>query len=262
MTRKLYRGIMADLDGTVNRGDLLLPGARAVYEDLTRAGIRWVFLSNNATLMASDIAEKVKNLGIPVSGDQVVNSAVCLIDGLTGRFPSARVLVVGEPRLFQGLRDARVTLEDDPDKADVVVVAMDRDFNYDKLRRAQRAILRGALFWATNLDASLPVEDGFLPGAGSIVAAVSTAAGRPPDKVFGKPSPDMASLALDRMGLRPESCVVVGDRMETDILFARNAKIDSALVLTGATSREDLSDFTYAPDHVLESISELPTLFR
>jgi len=143
-------------------------------------------------------------------------------------------------------------------EAEIVVTAMDTGFTYDKLKRAHRAISNGARFWATNLDATFPAAGGFLPGAGSIVASVATAVGRPPDRVFGKPSPDMAELALEILGLTAECCLVVGDRMETDILFARNAGMDSVLVLTGATTREALADFSYSPDHVLESLADLP----
>lgn len=262
MIKKSYRAILADLDGTVNRGDRLVPGAEEVYRELTESGVRWVFLSNNATVLAADLAEKISALGLPVSENQVVTSASALIDGLKKECPTARVMVVGEERLSQGLRNAGIRVENGTCRVDLVVTAMDRHFDYEKLRKAQAALLAGALFWATNLDASLPVADGFLPGAGSIVAAISTAAGRTPDRVFGKPSPDMASLVLELLGLPAALCLVVGDRMETDILFSRNAGIDSALVLTGATSREDLARFPYTPDYLFDSISDLRTLFR
>ena len=241
---KRYRAILADLDGTVNRGNILIPGAKIQYDELSKRGIRWLFLSNNATSPSSDIAAQVNRLGLDVSEDQVVNSAAALIHGLAAEYASARVLVVGEARLIDALKHAGIRLVEEPDETDILVVAMDRGFTYDKLRRAQAAIHGGALFWATNRDASLPVEGGLLPGAGSMVAAIATAAGRQPDRVLGKPSPDMATLALEILGLPKDACLVVGDRMETDILFARNAGIDSALVLTGATSREDLPAFS------------------
>ena len=169
--------------------------------------------------------------------------------------------MVGEPPLEQGLRAAGIEVTTGDGPTDIVVTAMDRGFNYEKLRLAQQAILNGAAFWATNRDNSLPVETGFLPGAGSIVAAVAAAVGREPDRVFGKPSRDIAEIALDILGLPAEACLLMGDRMETDILCAHNAGIDSALVLTGAASREDLSRFDFAPDYVLESVAELPSLF-
>ncbi|MBM3303322.1 MAG: HAD-IIA family hydrolase, partial [Deltaproteobacteria bacterium] len=212
MKNKTYRGILADLDGTVNRGKLLIPGAQTVYRELSARGIRWVFVSNSATRLAQDLAEKIRGLGIEVSTDQVVNSAVALIHSLTTEQAGARVMVIGEPRLVEGIEHAGVITTEEPDKTDIVTVAMDTGFTYDKMKRAFQALQNGALFWATNLDASFPVSHGFLPGAGSIVAAVATACGRPPDRVFGKPSPDMAHIAMRILGLPAHSCLMVGDR--------------------------------------------------
>lgn len=258
---KTYRGILADLDGTMNRGRSLLPGAATAYEHLTDKGIRWVFVSNSATRMPTDIADTIKGLGLNVTADRVVNSAVGLIHALKTELPGNRVMVIGEPRLIAGMKRAGVSITDDPALTDVVVVALDTGFSYDKLKRAHLAIQNGARFWATNLDASYPASHGFLPGAGSIVASIATAVGRKPDRVFGKPAPDMALLALEILGLPAEACLMVGDRMETDILFAGNAGIDSALVLTGAASREDLATYSYSPDYVFDSIADIVSLF-
>lgn len=261
MKNKSYKGILADLDGTVNRGSTIIPGARDTYVELADRGVKWVFVSNAATRMASDIARKINRLGIPVSDRQVINSAAALVRALELDYRDARVMVIGEPKLIEGV-EAVSTVTDDPDSTDVVTVALDTSFTYEKLRRAHRAIQNGSLFWATNLDATYPVAEGFLPGAGSVVAAVATAVGRPPDRVFGKPYPDMAFLALELLGLDAESCLVVGDRMETDILFAKNAGMDAALVLTGATGSEHLGEFDYAPDFVFDSINEIRALFE
>lgn len=258
---KSYRGILADLDGTLHRGNLLIPGVDATYRVLTEKGIRWLFLSNNAAALPSDIATKVTGLGIPVTQDQVVTSASALISTLTEEYSDARIMVVGQPRLATGIREAGIRVVEEPDETDIVVVALDKGFTYEKLKRAHAAIRKGAVFWATNLDPTFPVPDGFEPGAGSVVAAVATAAGRPPDRVFGKPNRDMALLALKRLKIPAAMCLVVGDRMETDILFARNAGMDSALVLTGATARDDLAKFSYAPDFVFDSMVEMAELF-
>lgn len=261
MAEKSYRGILADLDGTVNRGKLLIPAADRVYRDLSAKGIRWMFISNGATQLASDIAETIRGFGLSVSAHQVVNSASALFRALEQQYNGVRIMVIGEPRLMEGVREAGAILTDDPDEIEVVVAALDRGFTYEKLKRAHKAIQNGAMFWATNLDATFPAADGFLPGAGSVVASISTAAGRPPDRVFGKPFPDMAFLALETLNLPAEDCLVVGDRMETDILFAHNEGMDSALVLTGATTREQLSSFSFAPDHVFDSIADVASLF-
>ena len=261
MTRNSYKVILADLDGTVNRGEELIPGVDVVYKDLHGRGIEWMFLSNNAALSAAELALKLRRLGIPVSEYQVINSASALLHTIKREYSGQRFLVVGEASLAAGIEEARGRISDDPTTADIVVVALDRGLTYEKLKRAHIAVQNGALLWATNLDATYPVEGGFHPGAGAIVAAVVTAAGRQPDRVFGKPFPDMALLALETLNLSATSCLVVGDRMETDILFARNAGMRSALVLTGATSRSDLAKYSYAPDHVLESIADIGELF-
>jgi 4-nitrophenyl phosphatase len=258
--KKIYKGILADLDGTVYRGRTLIPGVEQVYRDLSQKGVKWLFLSNNATRLPSDIAKRIRGFGLEASGDQVVNSAAALLYALSKSYRGNRVLVVGEPGLALGIEQAGASLVEDPLQADLVVAALDTGFTYDKLKRAHLAIQHGALFWATNMDSTFPVENGFHPGAGSIVAAIATAAGRPPDRIFGKPSTDMAALALEVLDLPRESCLVVGDRMETDILFAKNAGIDSALVLTGATTAADIANYAYSPDYVLDSIVDLARL--
>lgn len=261
MKKKCYKGILADLDGTVNRGRKLIPGVKTVYRDLIGRGVRWIFVSNSATRLAEELAEKINGLGLAISVEQVINSASAMLDAIRTKHVGAKVMVVGESGLAEGIAHAGACLVDDPGDADVVAVAMDSGFTYDKLKRAHTALRRGAIFWATNLDPTFPVENDFHPGAGSIVAAIATAAERNPDRVFGKPYPDMAELSLDVLGIDREACLVVGDRMETDILFAKNAGMDSALVLTGASSRSDLVRFSYSPDHILDSIADLRNLF-
>jgi 4-nitrophenyl phosphatase len=259
--RTRYEAILADLDGTVNRGRTLIPGANEIYKNLSAGGIRWLFLSNNATSMASDLASRITNLGMSVSADQVVTSASALIFTLSRDYRDARVMVICGPRLIEGIEAAGIAVVEDPSQVDIVVVARDTGFTFEKLKSAHFALQNGALFWATNMDTTFPVPNGFEPGAGAIVASVAAVAGRPPDRVFGKPSTDIAELALKMLNLPKSSCIVVGDRMETDILFAKNAGIDSALVLTGVTSKDDLKKYPLSPDYVFDSIIEISTLF-
>lgn len=256
-----FKAVLADMDGTVNRGDTLIAGADSVYRELSGAGVRWLFLSNNGSTLASDLAQKISRLGLPVSEDQVINSASALLREVGANFVHSRIMVVGQPRLIQGLEDSGATVTEDPSNTDIVVVALDRFFTYEKLKRAHLAIQKGAIFWATNLDATYPEANGFSPGAGSVVASIATAAGREPDRVFGKPNTDMAELALERLGIERSDCLVVGDRMDTDIEFARRAGMPSALVLTGATSISDLSKFSFSPNYILDSIAHLGKLF-
>lgn len=254
------KAVIADLDGTVILGSSLIPGADSTYENLKAQGIRWIFMSNNAGVLAEDLADKLNGLGIKVTVSEVLNSASALINELKINKPGARLLVIGSDRLKQGLRDAGIIVEDSSTDVDIVVSAFDKSFNYQRLEMAQNAIHKGALFWATNRDAALPVEDGLRPGAGTMVAAIATAAGKEPDRVFGKPSVDLANLALEKLGVDRDQALVVGDRMETDILFAKNAGLPSALVLTGAASKEDIGLFDFKPDHIIDTINHVASL--
>jgi 4-nitrophenyl phosphatase len=260
MGPKVYKAVLADLDGTMNRGDVLIEGAADTYRQLSAKGVQWLFLSNNAMVLAKDLAKKISGLGVPAAEHQVLNSASALIHTVKTTCRNVRIMVIGESRLAEAVQQAGAIVETDPLRTDIVVTALDRGFTYEKLTRAHIALQHGARFWATNLDATFPVVDGFRPGAGAVAAAVSAVAGRPPDRVFGKPSPDMAVIAQELLGLPADACLVVGDRMETDILFARHAGMGSALVLTGATARCDLARYEYQPDHVLESIVDVGTL--
>jgi HAD superfamily hydrolase (TIGR01457 family) len=256
-----YRAILADLDGTLYHGSVLISGAEMVYRKLAESGIQWLFLSNNATTLAEDLAEKITNMGLPVSKDQVITSASALLREVQKNFAGAHVMVVGSKRLIQGLETAGARISDSPTAAQVVVVALDRDFTYEKMKRAHKAIQEGALFWATNMDPTYPEADGFSPGAGSVVSSIATAAGKKPDRVFGKPATDMAEIALERLGIPSKECLVVGDRMDTDVEFAIKAGMSSTLVLTGSTSLEDIPRYAFSPEHVIESIAMLEDLF-
>jgi len=146
----------------------------------------------------------------------------------------------------------------------VVLRAVDRGGAFwQRSTTSQRvkAIQEGALFWATNMDPTYPEADGFSPGAGSVVSSIATAAGKKPDRVFGKPATDMAEIALERLGIPSKECLVVGDRMDTDVEFAIKAGMSSTLVLTGSTSLEDIPRYAFSPEHVIESIAMLEDLF-
>ena len=142
------------------------------------------------------------------------------------------------------------------EQPDAVVVGLDLGFTYDKLKAAHIALQRGAHFIATNADTTLPTEDGLVPGAGSIIAALAAASGRQPI-VIGKPETPMLEMAMLRMGTRPEETVMIGDRLDTDILAGERAGMPTVLVLTGVSTRDDLADAEALPDVV---VSDLPSL--
>lgn len=277
------RLIAFDLDGVLWRGSTVLPGARGALEDVLRRGLDLRYVSNNSTAHRETVSQRLAALGFPSGTERVLTSGFATGRWLRERLPEAApVFVVGEEGLMRELREAGLapfqsadrTAAPSVDKVAAVVVGMDRAFAYDTLATAQAAILGGALFVATNRDATFPTPDGLLPGAGSIVAAVATAVAREP-VLMGKPGLALAEVLALVTGIPAAQTLFVGDRLSTDIAMGRAAGMVTALVLTGVTSEEDLkvadvsavadvggvaAEGAVLPDHVLHDLRELPGL--
>lgn len=254
---RLYAGYICDLDGTIYLSERLLPGARETIKALREAGSRIVFISNKPLQTRADYAAKLNRLGIPVEVEDVINSSLVMAQHLSQIAPGAKVFVLGEPPLLRELEAAGLRLTEDPAEVDYVVASFDRTFNYAKLYTAFLAIRHGAHFVATNADRTCPIDGGELPDAASVIGAIEGCTGKQVEWVAGKPSRMMVETGLRRLGVPPEECLIVGDRIETDVLMGIQAGTATALVLTGVTSRERMAQFPYKPDYVLESIAEL-----
>ncbi len=260
MDSRRIRGYLLDLDGTVYRGERAVPGAAEAIAELRARGRRVVFLSNKPLYSRRDYAEKLTRLGIPTAEDEVVNSSLVLAQYLAREAPGARVFAIGELPLLVELCRAGLELCEDPGKIEYVIAAFDRTFDYRKLNIAFQALVRGARFIATNPDRTCPVEGGEIPDAAGMIAALEATSGREVELILGKPSRYMVRTALDIVGLPPEECAMVGDRLETDIRMAVENGLLAVLTLTGVSSREDVRDSAWKPHHVIESIAELPAL--
>lgn len=251
-----FPGYVFDLDGTIYLGDSLIPGADETIAALRAGGSRVVFLTNKPLETRADYAEKLTRLGIPAKESDVINSSVVMADYLTRTAPGARVYCIGEPPLLQKLHDAGIQLIADPRvrgaEVDFVVASFDRSFDYEKLDCALQALRKGARLVATNGDRTCPVDGGVIPDCGGIIAAIEAVSGRQVDEIVGKPNKMTAAAALGALGLPAGDCLMVGDRIETDILMGNRAGMKTALVLTGVSRREDV-----APD-VSESEPDLP----
>ena len=256
----MLRGYLLDLDGTVYLGDHLIDGAAETISALRERGRRIVFLTNKPLYSRADYAQKLSNLGIETSEGDVINSSYVLARYLADRTSGAWVYAIGEPPLLAELEEAGLSLCDDPEKIDYVIAAFDRTFNYEKLNIGFQAIKRGAHFVATNLDRTCPIEGGEIPDAAGVIAALEATTGKKVEVVVGKPSPFIVSVAIDRLGVPREHCVIVGDRLETDIQMARDAGLTGILTLSGVTSRADLAASKIEPDYVIESIATLGAL--
>lgn len=254
---RLHRGYVLDLDGTVYLGDAILPGAQETIAELRQRGARIAFLTNKPLDRPAAYAAQLTSLGVPAGADDVISSIDALLRYLRTHPPGRAILPVTEPLLEEVLLDAGYRVTNVPEEADLVVVSWDRTFDYAKLERAFRAVRQGARIVATNPDAYCPTPDGGLPDCAAMLAAIEASTGSRAEAIVGKPSAHMAATLLERLDLPAKSVLMVGDRLETDVRMARQAGMTSALVLTGATSRSDLSTSLDRPDFVLTDLTEL-----
>jgi len=230
---KPYPLYIFDMDGTLFRGDEALPRAVDTVTALRAAGSRVCYVTNNSTRPPEAYVQKLSRMGFPVRRAEVYSSALATAECLRGQV--ARAHVVGEEGLTSALEAAGIAISDvDPE---VVVVGLCRTFDYDRLTRAMRHLLDPSVrFVATNRDAAFPLEGGrLIPGAGAIVAALAVCSGREPE-VVGKPSPYLIQWILREEGMAPADALVVGDRVETDMVAGQRAGCAVHLVLTGVTT--------------------------
>lgn len=252
-----HRGWLFDLDGTVYLGEALLPGAAETIGALRGAGRRVGFLSNKPLYTRADYAEKLTRLGIPTTTEQVINSSIVLARYLRKRDPGAPVFVIGEAPLIGELREHGFEVRDD---AEVrwVVIAFDRTFDYAKLNTALQAVRRhDARLIATNPDRTCPVEGGEIPDCAGMIAAVEAVTSKRVEAIVGKPSPIILEVALEALDVVAGDCVIVGDRIETDIAMGKQLGLATVLVLSGITRAGDPRIAELAPDLVVPGIHAL-----
>ena len=256
-----YAGYVFDLDGTLYLGEHLLPGAAETVADIRAHGGRVAFLTNKPLETPAAYAAKLTALGIAAEVHEVVSSTDALLRYLDRHARGSRLLPITEPLIARMLRDAGHEVLDvsasESAAADVVVVSWDRTFDYAKLVAAFRAVRAGARIVATNPDPYCPTPDGDLPDCAAMLAAIEASTGARAEAIVGKPSPHMAAALLDRLALPPDDTILVGDRLMTDVLMAREAGMASALVLTGATSRDALGASHVLPDYVLAGVADV-----
>jgi NagD protein len=253
----MYDAYIFDQDGTIYLGEQPLPGAAETIAALRAAGKRTIFLSNNPTKTREQYAAKLTRLGIPTPIEDIVNSSFVLVQWLLREAPAARLFVVGEEPLKSDLRAAGFVLSEEAGEIDIVVASFDRTFDYRKLQIAFDAIRAGARLVATNPDRYCPVPGGGEPDCAAMIAAIEACTGVRCDPIVGKPSPIMVATITTMLGLPPERCIMVGDRLETDITMGIDAGMATCLVLTGDADRARLAASGLAPTLVLERIDGL-----
>jgi HAD superfamily hydrolase (TIGR01450 family) len=256
----LAEGYIFDLDGTIYLGNDLLPGALHTVRTLRAQGRRVLFLSNNPTREIDAYVRKLNGLGLDVTPAEILTTVETIVRWVRQHHPAATVFPIAEEPVHRALAEAGIRISDDPEQIDIVIASYDRGFVYRKLQIAFDAIAvhKRAFLIATNPDRFCPFPGGRgEPDAAAIIGAVEGCTGVRCQQVVGKPDPYMLEAALQRLNLPASRCVMVGDRLSTDIRMAVDAGMPSALVLTGETTPELLAASDIRPSRVLARIDEL-----
>jgi NagD protein len=243
-----------DMDGVLVHEERAIPHADAFLSRLRELGLPFLVLTNNSIYTRRDLAARLRASGLDVPEESIWTSALATAGFLADQRPGGSAYVIGEAGLTTALHQAGYTLtERDPD---YVVLGETRTYSFERITQAIRLILRGARFIATNPDPTGPSSDGPLPATGSVAALVSRATGVDPYYV-GKPNPLMIRSALNNLDAHSEDTAMVGDRMDTDIVSGLEAGLETILVLTGVTSREEAERFSYRASRVVDSVADL-----
>ncbi len=249
------KALVLDMDGVLWKDKEPIGDLPAIFAGFAARGLKVLMATNNATKSPQAFRQKLLDLGVDVPAAQIINSGITVAHMLHQRYPEGGpVFVVGEQGLVEVLAERGFYPTNENVLA--VVAGLDRGLTYDKMRQATLLIRAGAPFYGTNPDRTFPTPYGLVPGAGSVLAMLETAAGAPPI-LAGKPEPAMYNLALELLGTRPEETLAVGDRLDTDILGAQRAGLRTALVLSGVTSAEEAARWSPQPDLIAPALADL-----
>jgi 4-nitrophenyl phosphatase len=255
--------LIIDIDGTLFRGSVPLPGIKALFTFLQAKKMPFTLATNNATKAAAEYQDKLEEIGVQVDAGQIVTAAVATANYLAGELgKGTRIYVIGEPALRDELCQAGFDLLDDASQpADAVVVGGDSTLTYEKLKFAALLLQRGARFVGTNPDLLYPTEEGLVPETGTTLAALQAATGISP-RVIGKPERYLFDMALAKMDCERSRTLVLGDRLETDIGGGQRAELKTALVTTGVDNRKSILDKGIEPDLVVDGLETLVKLWK
>lgn len=247
-------GFIIDMDGVIYHGNKLLPGVTDFVAWLESSGKKYLFLTNSSERTPKELHEKLKRLGINAEEQHFYTSALATASFLASQKPDGSAYIIGDAGLIHALYSVGYTVNNV--NPDYVVVGDTHGYNFEKIELALNLVLKGAKLIGTNSDVSGPVEVGITPSTKALIAPIEIASGKKAYFV-GKPNPLMMRSALKRLGVLREETIVIGDRMDTDIRCGLESEIDTLLVLSGITAREDIDKFPYSPRYVLNGVIDL-----
>jgi NagD protein len=248
------KNYLMDMDGVILRGTTLIPGAAEFVQYLRARDIPFLILTNNSLYTQRDLQVRLSYMGLHVPPEAIFTSALATAQFLHSQRPGGRAYTIGESGLTTALHDHGYILTDQ--EPEYVVVGETTAYSFDRITRAIRFVTAGARFIATNPDVVGPGEGGIVPATGAVAALISAATGVKP-YFIGKPNPLMMRTALRTLNAHSEDSVMIGDRMDTDIVAGIESGLRTILVLTGVTRREQVERFPYCPTWIRDSIAEI-----
>ena len=247
-------GFIIDMDGVLYHGNKLLPGVREFVQWLKDDQKRFVFITNSSERTPKELKDKLFRMGIEVSEDVFFTSALATAMFLSSQKPKGSAYIIGEAGLINALYNVGYTMNNvDPD---YVVMGESRNYNYEKIEQAVNLVLKGAKLIGTNPDLTGPIENGIAPATKSLIAPIELATGKNAYFV-GKPNPLMMRKGLKKINCTREETIIIGDRMDTDIIAGIESEIDTCLVFSGITTRETIHNFAYCPRYHLNGVADL-----
>jgi len=248
------KGFICDMDGVIYHGNRLVEGTKEFVDWLKRENKKFLFLTNSSAKSPRELQQKLVHMGIQVGAEDFVTSAQATASFLASQNPNVGVYVIGESGLINALHDAGFYIDNVNPK--YVVVGESRTYNFEQIELAVNLVLNGAKLIGTNSDLTGPSDRGVAPACRAMVAPIEMATGR---KAYfiGKPNPLIMRHAMKKLGCTRDETLIIGDRMDTDIIAGIESEIETVLVLSGITKRADLELFPYQPDHVLDCVADI-----
>lgn len=250
----MKKNFLIDMDGVLVKGKTIIPGADDFIRRLQKNENKFLILTNNPLYTQRDLEHRLRAAGLNVPAENIFTSAIATAKFLQNQRPNGTAFVIGESGLTQALHDVGYVQTDTA--PDYVVLGEVNNYNFESVTRAIRLINDGALFIATNPDATGPLESGIVPATGAMAALIEKATGKPPFFV-GKPNPLMMRSAMRYLGVHSENTVMVGDRMDTDVVAGVMSGLETILVLSGVSTMKDVERFPYRPGKILNSVEDI-----
>ncbi len=248
------QGFICDMDGVIYHGNRILDGVSDFINWMQEHGKKFVFLTNSPEKTPHELSMKLERMGLTVSADHFYTSAMATAAFLSSQKPDCTAYVIGEAALTKALYDQKIYMNDV--NPDYVVVGETRSYNFEKIEKAIELVNKGAKLIGTNPDITGPTERGIMPATGSLIAPIEIATSKKAYFV-GKPNPVMLRHGLRKLGCHSDEIAFIGDRMDTDIIAGIESNVDTVLVLSGVTSREDIDLFPYRPKYILGGVGDV-----